>query len=70
MKSQWKFKNEHLSSKMKFYRAIFEDEEEVEIRPIDNFKNFANENKLFEEIEHVIVAKVLQKTLIKIKKDY
>lgn len=70
MKSHWKFKNEHLSSKMKFYRAIFGDEEKVEIKPIDNFRNFANENKLFEEIEHVIVAKVLQKTLIKIKKDY
>ena len=39
--------------------------EKVELEPIDNFKNYGHETGLFQDVERVRVAKVLQKVLEK-----
>lgn len=59
MESKWEFSDIHLDLRTKMLRAIFGDETQ-EIEPIDNYVNYAHENKLFEDIQQVRLSKVLR----------
>ena len=61
MRSNWKFADKHLDARQKMMQVILG--EKVEVDPIDNFKNYGHETGLFQDVERVRVAKVLQKVL-------
>ena len=65
MVSKWKFKNEHYSEKIKLMIAIFGDEAKDKIKPAEIFGNYGFSEGLFEDVEHVRLAKVLHKVLDK-----
>ena len=65
MTSKWKFKDEHYNEKMKLMIAIFGEEVKDKIRPIEIFSNYGFREGLFEDVEHVRLAKVLHKVLDK-----
>lgn len=63
VRSNWQFADKYLDKRAKLLCNIFG--EEVEIKPVDNFKNYGLETDLFKEMEQVRLAKVLQKVLEK-----
>lgn len=65
MVSKWKFKDEHYSEKIKLMIAIFGDEVKDKINPAEIFGNYGFSEGLFEDVEHVRLAKVLHKVLDK-----
>ncbi len=58
MRSNWQFENKHLDARVKMLQRILG--EQVEVEPIDNFRNYGHESGLFQDLERVRVAKVLR----------
>lgn len=58
MKSNWQFADEHLDARQKMLQILFE--KEIEVKPIDNFKNYGHETGLFKDLEQVRLTKVLR----------